>query len=113
MKAQLTKRAAKYAKQSRDKSPAIFKGLKAEMSASQAMIMLAIFNQFPYRFIPNNSFYFTPNVDEITEQMSIDLMAFTKMANNLVGLGFLEKRNASGGGMEYRIVFDRLRRYLG
>lgn len=109
----IDRRASKYAKQSKDKSPAIFKGLKKEMPATQALIMLAIFNQFPYRFIPSNQFYFTPNVDEITDQMSMDLMTFTQMANNLVGLGFLEKRNAAGGGMEYRIVFDRLRIYLG
>jgi len=108
----LTRRAAKFAKQSRDKSPIIFKGLKKEMPPTQALLMMAFFNQFPYRFIPHNGFYFTPNTDEITSQMNLDLMAITTMANNLVGLGFLDKRNAESGGVEYRIIFDRLRRYL-
>lgn len=112
MKPLLTRRQSKFAKQSRDKSPAVFRGLKREMPPVQAMIMMAIFNQFPYRFIPNNGFYFTPNVDEITQQMGLDLMEFTKLANNLVVLGFLDKRNSNSGGMEYRIVFDRLRAYL-
>jgi hypothetical protein len=107
----LTKRARKLQKQKADKSPLIFKGLRTEMKPVQAMVFMAFFNQFPYRFTPNNEFYFTLRPGTLDE-MGLSRDAQTTMTNNLVGLGFLDKRNRVNGDMEYRIVFDRLKHYI-
>ena len=119
MKPQLTRRQSRYVRKSKDKSPMILRGLKSEMPATQALLMIALFNQcitffnkFPSQFFKNKDLFFPANKIEIFRQLHLDLISFTELINNLVGLGFLDKRNASGGGMEYRIVFDRLRKYL-
>jgi hypothetical protein len=106
----LTKRARKLQKQKADKSPLIFKGLRTEMKPVQAMVFMAFFNQFPRRYVKNNEFYFTLRPGTL-DDMGIDRTGQTDMINNLVGLGFLEKRNKNYG-MEYRIVFDRLKHYI-
>lgn len=90
----------------------IFKGLLKSMKPVQALVFMAFYNQFPARFIPRNDYFFRPNQKEICTQMSLKDAVYYLMVSRLVDGGWLEKRAAKSGGLEYRIVFEKLHGFI-
>jgi DNA-binding MarR family transcriptional regulator len=87
---------------------AIIKGLMKQMKPIQALVMHAVYRQFPERFIPRNSGFFSPSVIQIQREMKLKESVIHLMLARLVDSGYLERRKARAGGLEYRIVFDKL-----
>ena len=92
----------------------IFEGLikQEHMGPVKAMIFCHIFQQFPYRYIPNNQFYFKPTIDVITNAMHIKPVVYYYMVNQLVDEGYLVKRKAKSGGQELLIVFKAVDKFI-
>lgn len=78
-----------------------------------AKIMFMVYNQFPERFIPNNDGYFKPSMVLITEELKIADPVYYFLMGKLVDNGWLERRKARSGGLEYRIVFKMLDPFIG
>lgn len=90
----------------------IIRGLLKEMKPVQALIMVAIYQQFPERFLPNNDLYFKPSSAQITRSLSLKEPVYYFLVSRLVDGGWLEKRKAKSGGLEYRIVFEKLHPFI-
>ena len=90
----------------------IFKGLLKYMKPVQALVFMAFYMQFPDRFIPANDFFFRPSWTAIKGQLHVKEPVYHLMVTRLVDGGWLERRKARSGGMEYRIVFERLHDFI-
>ena len=73
-----------------------------------AKIMFMVYDQFPERFLPNNDGYFKPSMQLIIDEMKIADPVYYFLMGKLVDTGWLERRKAKSGGLEYRIVFKKL-----
>ncbi len=90
----------------------ITRGLLKIMKPVQALVMVAVYQQFPERFIPRNDYYFPISVIQIMRALKIKEAVCQLMVSQLVDTGFLERRKAKRGGMEYRIVFSKLHPFV-
>lgn len=99
-----------------EKQPAsqlIFKGLLRDgMKPVQALVFMGFYKQFPARYIPGNEYYFKPTVRLIISPMRIKEPVYWLMVTRLVDGGWLERRKARSGGLEFRIVFEKLHGYI-
>lgn len=99
-----------------EKAPAaqlIFKGLLRDgVKPVQALVFMGFYKQFPARYIPGNEYYFKPTVRLIIAPMRIKEPVYHLMVSRLVEGGWLERRKAKSGGLEYRIVFEKLHGYI-
>jgi hypothetical protein len=90
----------------------VFKGLLKRMKPVQALVFMALYTQFPARFIPANDFYFKPSEKLVIAPMKIKPAVYYLMLSRLVDAGFLDRRKARSGGLEYRIVFEKLEGFI-
>ncbi len=90
----------------------IFKGLLKHMKPVQAMVFMAFYQQFPERYLPGNDYYFRPSFLASKSQLRIKEPVYHLIVTRLVDGGWLERRKARSGGMEYRIVFERLHDFI-
>jgi hypothetical protein len=90
----------------------IIKGLLKHMRPIQAIVFMGLYEQFPARFLPNNDFFFRPSMKLIIAPMKIKEPVYHLMMSRLVEGGWLERRKAKAGGLEYRIVFDKLHPFI-
>ena len=90
----------------------VFKGLLKHMRPVQALVFMALYQQFPERFIARNDYFFTPSIRPILKTMSIKPPVYYLMLTRLVEGGWLQKRPAKRGGLEYRIVFEKLEPFI-
>lgn len=90
----------------------IFKGLLQHMKPIQALVFMQLYQQFPARFIPGNDFFFKPIQKAICAQMNLKDSVYYLMVHKLVSEGWLEQRQAKSGGLEFRIVFEKLHRFV-
>lgn len=90
----------------------IIRGLLKHMKPIQALVMVALYQQFPQRFLPNNDFFFKPSEAQIQRALHLKPPVIYLMFSRLVTTGYLEKRKAKSGGLEYRIVFAKLHPFI-
>lgn len=90
----------------------IIRGLLKHMKPIQALVMVALYQQFPQRFLPNNDFFFKPSEAQIQRALHLKPPVIYLMLSRLVAAGYLEKRKAKSGGLEYRIVFAKLHPFI-
>jgi len=89
----------------------IVKGLMKCMRPMQALVMTAIYQQFPERYIPRNGYFFPPSIAQITRALKVKDSVVYLMLHNLVESGWLEQKKGKRG-MEYKIVFDKLKPFV-
>lgn len=91
----------------------IIKGLLKQMKPIQALVFMAIYQQFPQRFIPNNDYFFQPSMGLIIKAMKISPAVYYLMLSRLVESGYIERRKHSRSKeLEYRIVFEKLNGFI-
>ncbi len=91
---------------------AIFKGLLKHMRPMQALVFMAVYDQFPERYLPDNDFYFCPSIRQMRKGLHIKDPVIYFLLTNLTEAGWLQRRKSKLNGMEYRICFDKLSPFI-
>lgn len=98
---------------SRNPQQLIIQGLlhRERMRPIQALVLMALYQQYPERYLPNNDFFFLPSEKQVTKALKLKAPVYYLMLTRLVDGGWLDRRKGPFG-MEYRIVFAKLHPFI-
>ncbi|MDD5303529.1 MAG: hypothetical protein PHS14_10525 [Elusimicrobia bacterium] len=97
-----------------DPALALRNGLLSEMPPVQALVMMQLYFQLPQRWDRSgkHGMFFFPDEAAIRRTMRLKAPVYYAMVRRLVDGGYIERRHVPHRGMEYRICFARLERFL-